>query len=97
MHPQRVNLELTLTQDQLESGCHSGSCDESIKELTKEDDDIVAQLSNLKEADVDDYLLEHDLSICSNLDNTPLSVKYEYVLWMACADCLDDPESYIVV
>lgn len=84
-----------VTSDQVEHGFHSGACDDSVKEILDSDNSLVIQLSNLNVPDIDDYLLEHDLSICEDLVNTPLEVKYEYVLWMACSDCQDNPEEYL--
>lgn len=81
-------IELQLTQDDVDMGYHSGSCDESIAELRRAPH-IAAQLN-----DIDAETLRQELKEYGAWDADELAdhdANQSRILWLACGDLFDNP------
>jgi hypothetical protein len=81
-------IELQLTQDDVEMGYHSGSCDSDIADLRRVPR-IAAQLN-----DIDAETLRQELKEYGAWDADELAdhdANQSRILWLACGDLFDNP------
>jgi hypothetical protein len=84
-------IELAITLEDAESGCHSGQCDASIAELRKVPY-IAEQLAAITPELAREVALESGRNDYGHgdQDNADHDANLSYVLWMACADIQED-------
>lgn len=78
-------IEIFITQKQVQAICHSGANDAAVAEE--------------KKPDIDPVLLKNILSEYGAWDDSELSdhaQNLERIFWIACWDCFDNPENYII-
>ena len=84
-------LVLNLTQEMRDIGHHPGACDRSI-ELLRELPEIKSQMAELNPEHVKLFLREYGAWGERELNNHEDNLTR--TLWLACADCVDNPEYY---
>jgi len=85
------SLHLTLTKDDVESGSHSGACDDDIAYL-RTLPRIASQLDAMPKCTLKSELREYGAWDAHELSDHDANLSR--ILWLACGDIRDDPESY---
>lgn len=84
-------LYLRLTEEQVSTGHHSGDCQADVEAIAQ-DESLAPQLTQWSPDDLRLELREYGAWSDEELADPKMNLTR--MLWIACGDCADDPESY---
>lgn len=86
-------LCLRLTEEQVSTGHHSGDCQADV-EAIQQDDSLAPQLAEWDPEDLRHELKGYGAWNAEELADHEMNLTR--MVWIACGDCADDPETYEV-